>query len=654
MLTTEEMRLKSREQDTLVDATSSSLMVLLANSGSNVRRSSSSMEKVKKPCFNFNKGSCRFGWSYKFLHNGMHGVTSRTSSMHDITSSTLSPNDMQTLQHLLSKLGCHGNTSNAPTDPAPGNWNMDTAATSHLNDSVNNLSDIFNSSIYSSVAVGDGNSIPVTNSEFDPFVFSVKDFQTHRLLLCCDSTGPLYPVTKPSPIPQVYLTSHTRGINILDIQEVNPAYDFLDDSSNIISNIIKQPPTPTSTSPTISPQPNSPITTNHTDEPSSPTPGPCSPAQPETLIFPTAKSTPHINNPLPTPVTSPIHQQTTPVFISQDPPTTTVNPNPVLVHPMFTQFRVETNCRTEHLNLHVSSISPLPKSYNVAFNDPNWQNTMSDEYNALLKNNTWTLVPRPTTANIVRCMWLFRHKFLADGTLSRYKARLVVNGSTQIEGIDVDETFSPVVKPGTIRMVLSLALSRHWLVHQLDVKNAFLHGDLTETVYMHQPPRFQDPAHPDHVCLLQRSLHGLKQTPRAWFQRFAAYITRVGFSHSRCDTSLLIYRQGTDTAYFLLYVDDIVLTASSELFRTPVDIESKLGDDGDLVADPTLYRSLAGSLQYLTFAKPDISYDVQQVCLHMHDPREPHFLALKRILREPVVYSAEIGKSEVVPRAKIY
>ncbi|GKE62387.1 hypothetical protein Tco_1512754 [Tanacetum coccineum] len=83
---------------------------------------------------------------------------------------------------------------------------MDTTTTFHLNDSVNNLSDIFNSSIYSSVVVGDGNSIPVTNSEFDPFVFSVKDFQTHRLMLRCDSTGPLFPVTKPSPIPQVYLT----------------------------------------------------------------------------------------------------------------------------------------------------------------------------------------------------------------------------------------------------------------------------------------------------------------------------------------------------------------------------------------------------------------------------------------------------------------
>nr|GEX77895.1 ribonuclease H-like domain-containing protein [Tanacetum cinerariifolium] len=163
-------------------------------------------------------------------------------------------------------------------------------------------------------------------------------------------------------------------------------------------------------------------------------------------------------------------------------------------------------------------------------------------------------------------MWLFRHKLLAYGTLSHYKARLVANGSTQVSGIDVDETFSPVVKPDTIRSVLSLAISKHLAVHQLDVKNAFLHRDLSKTVYMYQPLKFCDSTHPDNVCLLQRSLYSLKHAPRAWFQRFATYITRVGFSHSRCDSSLFIYRHGTAIAYLLLYVDDIVLTASFEIF----------------------------------------------------------------------------------------
>nr|GEU73746.1 ribonuclease H-like domain-containing protein [Tanacetum cinerariifolium] len=134
-----------------------------------------------------------------------------------------------------------------------------------------------------------------------------------------------------------------------------------------------------------------------------------------------------------------------------------------------------------------------------------------------VKNGTWILVPRPAGINLVRSMWLFKHKFHADGTLSRYKARLVANGSSQQLGIDYDETFSPVVKSATIRTVLSLAVSRKWPIHQLDVKNAFLNGNLFETVYIHQPPGFVDPQYPHHVCLLQKSLYGLKQAPRAWF-----------------------------------------------------------------------------------------------------------------------------------------
>ncbi|XP_026430975.1 uncharacterized protein LOC113328098 [Papaver somniferum] len=209
---------------------------------------------------------------------------------------------------------------------------------------------------------------------------------------------------------------------------------------------------------------------------------------------------------------------------------------------------------------------------------------------------------------------------------------------------------------------------------------------------MHQPPGFVDFAHPDYVCRLRRYLYGLKQAPRAWFQRFAQFITGCGFRGSGCDPSLFVYHSGSDTAYLLLYVDDIVLIASNDallerfiglmkcefamtdlgalyqfkgitvtlsdsgLFlsqssyaqdiiarasmancnpvTTPVDTQPKLSTtSGPPLEDPTLYRSLDGDLQYLTFTRPDISYAVQQVCLFMHDPREIHMQAIKRNLR---------------------
>ncbi|GJR18831.1 ribonuclease H-like domain-containing protein [Tanacetum coccineum] len=159
----------------------------------------------------------------------------------------------------------------------------------------------------------------------------------------------------------------------------------------------------------------------------------------------------------------------------------------------------------ERLSLHTSSLSRIPKSLFIALKDPNWCNAMYDEYNALVKNDTCILIPRPSDVNLVRSMWLFKHKFHADGTLSHYKARLVANGSNQQHGVDFDETFSPVGKPATIRTILSLDVSRQWPIHQLDVKNAFLNCDLSETVYMHQPPGFVNSRYPNHVCLLQSS-----------------------------------------------------------------------------------------------------------------------------------------------------
>ncbi|CAH9071119.1 unnamed protein product [Cuscuta europaea] len=396
---------------------------------------------------------------------------------------------------------------------------------------------------------------------------------------------------------------------------------------------------------------------------------------------------PHSNN-------SPLTAPTYPTSNNSPPVNNNTQPTP---HPMTTRskagiFRPKSvfNLNSHHNTSLISS--PLPKSHIDALRDPNWKSAMISEFTALINNKTWELVPRPPNANVIRCMWLFKHKYRSDGSLERHKARLVVNGRSQRPGIDCDDTFSPVVKPATIRTVLSIALSHNWPLHQLDVNNAFLHGFLDETVYMHQPPGFKDSSRPSHVCLLKKSLYGLKQAPRAWYHRFASHAAKLGFHHSKVDHSLFIYHNNGDTAYLLLYVDDIVLTASTPtLLRnlisqlgaefslkdlgplsfflgiavtrqsgrlvlsqqkyaskilhragmascnstsTPVDTRAKLSaDDGPPVPDPTLYRSLAGALQYLTFTRPDISYAVQQVCLHMHDPRTSHFDALKRILR---------------------
>jgi hypothetical protein len=224
------------------------------------------------------------------------------------------------------------------------------------------------------------------------------------------------------------------------------------------------------------------------------------------------------------------------------------------------------------------------------------------------------------------------------------------------------------------------------------VKNAFLHDTLSETVFCCQPTGFADPAQPDLVCRLHMSLYGLKQAPPAWYSRFATYLTTMGFIEAKSDTSLFIFRCGSNTVYLLLYVDDIILTVSSmELQRrtifalqrefamkdlgplhhflsitferrldglflhqrtytldilkcavmadckpctTPIDLQAKLaGDSGPPVEDASQFRSIAGALQYLTFTRPDIAYVVQQICLHMHDPREPHLTVMKHILR---------------------
>ncbi|KAD4180455.1 hypothetical protein E3N88_29046 [Mikania micrantha] len=188
---------------------------------------------------------------------------------------------------------------------------------------------------------------------------------------------------------------------------------------------------------------------------------------------------------------------------------------------------------------------------------------MSEEFKALITNGTWTLVPPVPNANVVDCKWVYKIKRDQNGLITRYKARLVAKGFNQQAGLDYHETFSPVVKPTTIRVVLSMAVTHGWPLCQLDVQNAFLNGDLQETIYLRQPSGFVDPAKPNHVCLLHKSLYGLKQAPRAWFHRLSDVLYTLGFTGSKTDPSLFIYSSNGTTLYMLVYVDDIVLTGNN-------------------------------------------------------------------------------------------
>ncbi|RVX14187.1 Retrovirus-related Pol polyprotein from transposon RE1 [Vitis vinifera] len=332
-----------------------------------------------------------------------------------------------------------------------------------------------------------------------------------------------------------------------------------------------------------------------------------------------------------------------------------------------------------------------PKTYRTTLKIPYWLKAMQEEIKALIQNRTWDLVPRSPTTNIVGSKWVFKTKLKEDGTIDRYKARLVARGFSQIPGLDFGETFSPVIKHTTIRLIFSLAVTLGWKMRQLDVKNAFLHGVLKEEVFMEQPPGFINEDLPNHVCKLNRSLYGLKQAPRAWFDRLSQCLLHLGFCCGKTDSSLFILRKGQSIVLLLIYVDDIIVTGNdnniiSDLIST-LSSEFSLKDLGSLhyflglevkylpnglfvsqtkyirdllehtkmmectpintpmalkfiitsfdeqPIDPTPYRQLVGSLQYLTFTRPDIVHAVNKACQHFQAPTKADLRAVKRILR---------------------
>ncbi|KAI5317459.1 hypothetical protein L3X38_037166 [Prunus dulcis] len=214
---------------------------------------------------------------------------------------------------------------------------------------------------------------------------------------------------------------------------------------------------------------------------------------------------------------------------------------PVNLHPMTTWSKNGISKRkafSASTSVDLSIVEP--SSFKAASQSPEWQSAMREEIEALHAQ-------------------------------ARHKARLVAKGFSQEEGIDYYETFSPIVKPTTVRLVLALAAQFQWSLQQLDVKNAFLHGVLQEEVYMTQPQGFENKHHPsDFVCRLKKSLYGLKQAPCAWNERFTSFLPSLGFQASNAGPSLFIQHSSLGTVVLLLYVNDIILTGSNSSLITSV------------------------------------------------------------------------------------
>ena len=224
---------------------------------------------------------------------------------------------------------------------------------------------------------------------------------------------------------------------------------------------------------------------------------------------------------------------------------------------------VSSHRLTESYAFTVNQLSTvsIPSNVQDALADPKWRKAMNEEMEALQKNATWELVPLPKGMKPIGCRWVFTVKLKPDGSIDRYKARLVAKGYAQRYGIDYQDTFAPVAKINTIRIIISIAANRDWPLQQFDVKNAFLNGDLEEEVYMELPLEVKNGSScKGEVCKLKKSLYGLKQPPRAWFGRFSTTMKEFGYKQSNSYHTLFIKHKEGKVTTLIVYVDDMVLT----------------------------------------------------------------------------------------------
>ncbi|CAJ2665360.1 unnamed protein product [Trifolium pratense] len=343
-----------------------------------------------------------------------------------------------------------------------------------------------------------------------------------------------------------------------------------------------------------------------------------------------------------------------------------------------------------HFALYVDT---EPLTYQQAAKYEEWRGAMEEEIASIEKNNTWNLVHLPANKRPIAVKWIYKLKYLPDGTIAKYKARLVAKGFLQKQGIDFTEIFAPVARIETVRLVVAIANHFDWEFVQLDVKSAFLNGKLEEEVYIEQPQGFIVKGKEDHVLKLNKALYGLKQAPRAWNMRIDEFLSKNGYS--KCTVEHGIYVKGTSQnrlCIVCLYVDDLLITGSSKdevkkltsllssefdmtnlgglkyflgleftktssgmlihqrkyasdiLKRfnmidcnpanTPMETASNLdADDEGKSVNSTHYKQMVGSLRYACNSRPDICHSVGIVSRFMQSPKLSHMQAVKRILR---------------------
>ncbi|KAI3503838.1 hypothetical protein L1887_32292 [Cichorium endivia] len=317
---------------------------------------------------------------------------------------------------------------------------------------------------------------------------------------------------------------------------------------------------------------------------------------------------------------------------------------------------------------------------------------MQEELSEFKRNNIWDLVPRPSNHRVIGTRWVFQNKLDDMGTVVRNKAKLVAKGYSQIEGLDYDETYAPVARLEAIRIFLAYAAHKNIIVHQMDVKIAFLQGDLQETVYLQQPPGFEDLSRPNHVYCVNKAVYGLKQSPRAWCEALSTFLVSSGYRRGVIDPTFFVRFHQNHIMIVQVYVDDIIFGSTNQAMvdefakvmtdkfhmsmnreinfflglqikqtkrgiyihqekytnellkkfslencstaKVPISTNHKIFSDpeGEPV-DHKLYRGMIGSLLYLTASRPDIMFSTCLCARYQAAPKMSHLTAVKQIFK---------------------